>query len=94
MKKNNKFGVITRPSTYIGCNNVTTFFFDPLPKIWEATSDDAMAETLSNVTKVNLDKMDLQENGCLHYKTIILLNCKSQENPHTYCVRRLFVCCH
>ena len=47
MKKKNKFGVITRPSTYIGCNNVTTFFFDPLPKIWEATSDDAMAETLS-----------------------------------------------
>ena len=32
MKKINKFGVITRPSTYLGCNNVTTFFFDPLPK--------------------------------------------------------------
>ena len=27
MKKINKFGVITRPSTYIGCNNITTFFF-------------------------------------------------------------------
>ena len=26
-KKNNKFGVITCSSTYIGCNNVTTFFF-------------------------------------------------------------------
>ena len=66
-----------------------------LNKIWEATSDDAMTETLSNVvTKVYLDKMDLQENGCLYDKTIILLNCKSQKNPHTYCVRRLFVCCH
>ena len=21
----------TRPSTYIGCNNITTFFFEPLP---------------------------------------------------------------
>ena len=27
MKKINKFGVITCPSTYIGCNNITTFFF-------------------------------------------------------------------
>ena len=27
MKKINKFGVITRLSTYIGCNNITTFFF-------------------------------------------------------------------
>ena len=32
MKKINKFGVITCPSTYLGCNNITTFFFDPLPK--------------------------------------------------------------
>ena len=32
MKKNNKFGVITRPSTYIGCNKCYNFFFfDPLP---------------------------------------------------------------
>ena len=27
MKKINRFGVITRPSTYKGCNNTTTFFF-------------------------------------------------------------------
>ena len=30
-EKKYKFGVITRPSTYLGCNNITTFFFDPLP---------------------------------------------------------------
>ena len=27
MKKINKFGVITHQFTYIGCNNITTFFF-------------------------------------------------------------------
>ena len=32
MKKIDKFGVITRPSTYIGWNNIATFFFEPLPK--------------------------------------------------------------
>ena len=25
-EKKYKFGVITRPSTYLGCNNITTFF--------------------------------------------------------------------
>ena len=34
MKKINKFGVITRPSTYIGCNNITTFFFWPPPLVF------------------------------------------------------------
>ena len=29
MKKINKFGVITHQSTYIGCNNITTFFLTP-----------------------------------------------------------------
>ena len=39
MKKINKFGVITLPSTYLGCNNITTFFFfDPLPKELDTVS--------------------------------------------------------
>ena len=28
--KKYKFGVITHPSTYLGCNDITTFFY-PLP---------------------------------------------------------------
>ena len=51
MKKKYKFGVITCPSTYLGCNNITTFFFLLTPSLSDFATQKFIEENF-NFTSV------------------------------------------
>ena len=55
-EKINKFGVITRPTTYIGCNNITTFFFfwtPPLNDNWTKLGNQSKTFKLA-ITRISM----------------------------------------
>ena len=51
MKKKYRFGIITRPSTYLGCNNITTFFFLLTPSLSDFATQKFIEENF-NFTSV------------------------------------------